>query len=74
MYYETAKQFGDNQGCNFRLSPTGARMLEDGLVDPRSLPCAECLSRTARDVEDRTGKEILTLKHMKLETCNISTK
>ncbi len=50
MYYETAKQFLGRQGCNLRFSPTGARILEDGLVAPGFL-------RAARDVEDRTGQQ-----------------
>ena len=67
-------KFLDRQGCNLRFSPTGARMLEDGLVVPGTYTALSDSRGLLETLKTELDKKMLTLKHMKLEVGNISTK
>ena len=67
-------KFLNRQGCNLRFSPTGARMLEDGFVIPGTYTALSDSRGLLETLKTELDKKTLTLKHMKLETDNITTK
>ena len=56
------------------FSPTGPRMLEDGLVVPGTYTTLCTSRRRLETLEEQLRKKALTLKHMKLEIGSIKNK
>ena len=66
--------FSQLQHPHLTFSPTGPRMLEDGLVVPGTYTALCIWRRRLETLEEQLRKKTLTLKNMKLEIGSIKTK
>ena len=62
------------QHPHLTFSPTGPRMIEDGLVVPGTYTALCTSRRRLETIEEQLRKKTLTLKHVKLENGSINTK
>ena len=64
----------EREGCPLTLSPTGPRVLEDGLVITGTYTALYLLRRQLDILKEQLEKEALTLNYLKLDIGRIRSK